>query len=57
MHTRNLTEAVREKILSHNQDHASKAITNAKKLGLVHTVNGKNNAKLFQSRPRPSAGR
>jgi hypothetical protein len=47
MNTRNLTEAVRERIPSHNQEHASKAIATAKRLGLVHTVNGRNNAKLF----------
>jgi hypothetical protein len=33
MNTRNLTDAVRERIPSHNQDHASKAITTAKRLG------------------------
>jgi hypothetical protein len=54
MNTRSLTEAVREKIPSHNQDHASKAIATTKQLGLVHAVDGKNNALL--SRPRPRFG-
>jgi hypothetical protein len=54
MNTRNLTEAVREKIPSGNQDHASRAIATAKRLGLVHTVNGRNNAKLFHLGPDPA---
>jgi hypothetical protein len=53
MNTRSLTEAVREKIPSHNQDHASKAIATAKRLAHVHTVNGRNNAKLFHLGPTP----
>lgn len=54
MNTRSLSEAVRERIPSHNQDHASKAIATAKTLGLVHTVDGKNNAKLFHLGPDPA---
>jgi hypothetical protein len=54
MNTRSLTEAVREGIPGHNQEHASKAIAIAKRLGLVHTVNGKNNAKLFYPGPDPA---
>ena len=53
MNTRSLTEAVREKSASHNQEHASKAIATAKRLGFVHTVNGRNNAKLFDLGPDP----
>ena len=53
MNTRDLTEAVRERIPSRNQEHASKAIATAKRLGLVHTVHGKNNAKLFHPGPDP----
>ena len=54
MNTRGLTDAVRERIPSRNQEHASKAIAAAKRLGLVHTVNGKNNAKLFHLGPDPA---
>jgi hypothetical protein len=54
MNTRDLTDAVRQRIPSHNQDHASKAISTAKRLGLVHTVDGKNNAKLFYPGPDPA---
>jgi hypothetical protein len=56
MSTRNLTAAVREKIPSHNQEHAGKAIATAKRLGLLHTVNGSNNAKLFHPGPDPAPG-
>jgi Cu/Ag efflux pump CusA len=51
MNTRKLTEAVRERIPSHNQEHASKAIATAKRLALIHTVDGKGNAKLFHLGP------
>jgi hypothetical protein len=51
INTRSLTEAVLGKIPSHSQGHASKAIATAKELGLVHTVDGKNNAKLFHLGP------
>jgi AAA domain len=54
MNTRSLSEAVRERIPSHNQEHASKAIATAKRLGLVHTVDGRNNAKLFHLGPDPA---
>jgi hypothetical protein len=47
-------EAVRERIPSLNQVHASKAIATAKRLGLVHTVDGRNNAKLFHLGPDPA---
>jgi len=54
INTKSLTEAVLGKIPSHNQGHAGKAIAIAKKLGLVHTVDGKNNAKLFHLSPDPA---
>jgi hypothetical protein len=53
MNTRSLTEAVRERIPSLNQVHASKAIATAKRLGLIHTIDGRNNAKLFHLGPDP----
>jgi hypothetical protein len=59
MNTRSLTEAVRERIPSLNQVHASKAIATAKRLGPVHTVDGRNDAKLFHLTfpPDPAARR